>query len=206
MFLNRIVVAQGRPKAKLFLDGREALELDRETVQRLNLAPGQELSPSFLQYIRKEDIYSQALRRALKLIRLRPRSEKELRDKIAPLFPQEVLERLIRELTAEGLLDDARVGQAWIDWYLAQRRKSAREIERELFRRGLKKALVKKLLSSIPADEEEKTARQLAKKKMRTAAKLKDRRALYQKVGGYLARKGFAYSAIKKALEKLLIE
>jgi len=202
MRISKILVPQQGNKAQLFIDGREALKLDKATVERLGLCAEQELSPSFLQYIRDEDIYSGALRVAFRFLQLRLRSTNEIEDKLKPLFPQAIIKRLLHELTEAGLLNDRRVASVLLALRLEQGRRSLREIAAELKRKGFASALIKEIIGEVPQGQDETSALKLAQKRMRQKKKEWDWQSFFEKTSSYLARKGFSYPTIRQVLKR----
>jgi regulatory protein len=199
MLLSKITVSRSGNQAQLFIDGREAFKVDKETVRRLSLTSGQELTPSSLQYIRNEDIYSQALRQAARLIKMRPRSAKELGLRLNRRFPKNIVSRLIQELKTQNIVNDHQIASMLLWLRQEQGYKSLREIEQELHLKGFERSLVRELIQKTDRSREQETALRLARRKARLI-KTKSRQDFFQKVGRYLQGKGFAYETIRRVL------
>ena len=187
-------------QAQLVIDGRGALKLEKETVRRLDLKVGQEVFPSFLKYIKEEDIYSLAQREALRLLTRKLRSTQELIKKLRHLFPQKIVERLRAELTKEGLLNDSTLASSLLWWRIGQGRHSLKEIKAELKKRGFERPLVRELLGGVAPEKEEPIALKLAYRKAQRTSE-RDWLKLRDKIGTYLRNKGFSYPIIARVLK-----
>ncbi len=91
-------------KINLFLDGRFAFALAKETAQGREV--GKELSPEEVQSLTRKDALERARDFSLRFLSYRPRSEKEMRERLwRHGFPPETVEETIARLKDQGLLD-----------------------------------------------------------------------------------------------------
>ena len=75
---------------------------------------------------------------ALRYLTARPRSERELRDRLRQRKVGEmVIDRTVEQLRARGLLDDFTFAQYWVDQRVTFRPRSRRMLEMELRRKGV---------------------------------------------------------------------
>jgi len=91
---------------------------------------------------------------ALRLLSYRPRSEQELRDRLArKAFGRRVIEDTLRRLRELGYVDDAAFARFWTETRQAQRPRSRRLLTGELRRRGVAQEQAEEATADI-SDEE----------------------------------------------------
>ena len=136
---------------------------------------------------------------SLRFLSFRPRSEKEIRDnlkkkKALPL----VIEKIINKLKDKNFLNDEEFTKWWVEQRTKFQPKSLRVIKIELKQKGISQDLI----GSIIQNDLER-AKELVRKKLPRYQNL-DKNKLYQKLGGFLARRGFDYETIKESIDGLL--
>jgi regulatory protein len=125
----------------------------------------------------------------------RPRSRKELSDKLAAKnVPADIASRLLDRFEEVGLVDDEAFARSWV-----ATRSSAdgggkglarRALAQELRRKGIDDETARTALDEIDAGDEEAAARALVRKKLRSLSRVDDATATRRLVG-LLARKGY---------------
>lgn len=139
-----------------------------------------------------------SLQKLYRLISIRPRSEKEIRDyfRRKEIYDDETIESSIEKLKKLRLLNDQEFAKAWVQ--SRSRKLGKKSIKQELFQKGIAKELIEKVMSV--SEDEETIAQKLLKKKSKV---WKDLAPLEfkKKAFGFLGRKGFEYSVIEKAIK-----
>lgn len=152
------------------------------------------------------DLYDKYLNDSLHFLSYRARSEKEVRDKLAQKnAPAEIIEKIISKLKQQRFLNDEQFAEEWVRSRSAYRLKSKRIIKMELFKKGIDPEIIEKTLNQ--KDEEGIDDNQQIKKlleKRLSHYKGLPRDKLYQKLGGFLARRGFDWDTIKKNIDDVL--
>lgn len=138
-------------------------------------------------------------KRALGLLDQRARSREELRSRLVKAeFEPKLVEEVLDDLAASGLLNDAQFASEWVRQRAARRGKSARALDMELRDKGVGGADRAAALEQISEDDEERTARDVAEKAARKVKAAPSDRAEYDKqlrrIVGALARRGFNQS------------
>ncbi|MCM8779459.1 MAG: recombination regulator RecX [Candidatus Omnitrophica bacterium] len=149
-----------------------------------------------------EDI-EKAKNYALKLLKYRPRTQKEIFERlIKKKYPQDLIEKVVQELKEAGLLNDREFVKFWINWRREVNPRSKNFIFWELRKKGVSEDLIKEKLEEINSEDDFSQAEQLAKKQFE---RLKDREPEKKKIRiyGYLKRRGFAESIIYDILNNL---
>ncbi len=152
----------------------------------------------------KQDEIRKARALGYRLFKIRPRSSKELQDRLKQKsFSEPVVAETIEYFTQLGLIDDRQFTKAWIASRL-NKPFGFRRIKEELKIKGIDPEIVKEAIAEIadngyPEDEIVRKLAQKRAKKYPPAAK----QLIQQRVYGYLVRRGFSTSAVMKAIKEL---
>ena len=141
---------------------------------------------------------------ALRLLAFRPRSENELRSRLArKKLPVESIESVMQDLRRGGMLDDARFAKLYALSRIQSRTFGKERVKRELMQRGLSPAVVESAMESIEDIDDRSVAEETARKKLATMKNLTPE-AKKRRLHGTLMRRGFSVSVIFKVLDELL--
>jgi regulatory protein len=152
------------------------------------------------------DLYDKYLNSALHFLSFRGRSEKEVKDKlIQKNAPIEVIEKIISTLKQKRFLNDEQFAKDWVHSRSTYRLKSKRIIKMELQKKGIGPEIIEKTLNQND-DEEFSDSQQVKKILEKRLSRYKGlpKNILYQKLGGFLARRGFDWDTIKKSIDDVL--
>ncbi len=135
----------------------------------------------------------------------RARSRSELEGKLAKKgVPDQVAVRLLDRFEEVGLVDDEAFARSWVESRQAGKGLARRALAQELRRKGVDDEVAREVLEDVDPDDEESAARELVRRKMRTAARL-DRDTAIRRLSGMLARKGYpasvAFRVVREELE-----
>ncbi|HEX7974306.1 MAG TPA: RecX family transcriptional regulator [Anaerolineales bacterium] len=179
---------RNRQRVNVYLDGEFAFGLAR--IVAVWLEVGQELSDEKIVQLQSEDSREVAYQQALKFLNYRPRAEGEIRKNLKEhAISEETINEVLERLKQNGLVDDLRFAQAWIENRSELRPRSRRALAYELQRRGVDRQLAEESLESL---NDEELAYQAALKQSRKLTGL-DWPDFRQKMYGFLARRGFNY-------------
>ena len=132
------------------------------------------------------------------------RSRQELADRLARRnVPDDVAGRLLDRFEEVGLVDDEAFARSWVDSRQRTRGLARRALAQELRRKGVADETARDVLAEVDPAEEEQTARELVRKKLRGLRGVDDTAAA-RRLAGLLARKGYsaglAYAVVKDEL------
>lgn len=141
---------------------------------------------------------------SLRFLSYRPRSEKELKDKLKIKKVEfSIIERIILKLKEHNFLNDEEFTKWWIDQRTTFRPRSLRLIKIELKQKGILNDVIDNIIqnSEYKIKNEKEKAYKLIEKKME---RLKDlpRQEVYQKAGSFLARRGFDMDTIHSVIDE----
>ncbi len=149
---------------------------------------------------------SKILERIYRLISLRQRSEKEIRDyfriKGKGAYSNSVIEDTVKKLKELQLLDDEQFARSWVE--SRSRKKGIKVIKQELFYKGISREIIEEVYrQQATGNSESETAEKLLEKKLRVWKNLEPQK-FKQKAYDFLMRRGFEYEVIKIVVEKAL--
>lgn len=167
--------------------------------------------------LKQEVLLPRAKRRVLYILQSAARSEAWLRDKLkAEYYPEAVIEQAMDYVKGFHYVDDKRMAESYIRCRIKE--KSKREIEQQLYRKGIAKDIVREAFLSVEAEYEqyesegesselEAIRKFLRKKGFYSLEEQEDTREYKefsyeekQKLAAALLRKGFGMNDIKKVL------
>ncbi len=191
-----------RGRFALFFDGEFAFSLDEETFASSDLHTGDVLEDWEIEQLRTRSDTRKALDKALDYLALRDHAAGELYQKLCRKFDPHSAAAAVAKAEALGLLDDENFARRRAAELLAKR-KSRREIDRDLAAKGIDRDLVYRVLEELFADEEGEdpelaAARALVQRQY--ASKLAAGK--WQQVAAALARRGFPHSVIRAVLDE----
>lgn len=148
--------------------------------------------------------FSACLAAALRFMSYRPRTVQEVRQRMSRRFTSETVDQTIDYLVEAGYLDDSAFSSQWISSRERRRPKGARALQYELTRLGVDRATIEDALADY--DEATNAYRAALRPAERLAAQQCSYHDFRRKVGEYLMRRGFAYSAISATVARLWSE
>lgn len=190
-------------RVNIYLDDKFGFGLDLENFIKLGIKVEQEFSEQEIEQIVKKAEFQKTLDKILKFAILRPRSEKEIEGWLKRKKIHESLHKdLFNRLNRLDLVDDKKFAQWWVEQRQEFSPRAKRILEMELRIKGIKKEIIEEVLGETKVNEE-KIARELLEKKsyrFKNLGKLEAR----QKMAQFLARKGFGWEVIEKAVGKVI--
>lgn len=187
----------------VYLDGRYAFWLSSTLVEDRGLGVGQDLTGREIDELLSADQFHRALESALGYLTYRPRSEKEVIQKLGQKkYDPEVIDRVIERLRLLRYVDDVDFARFWIDNREAFSPRGARLLKMELRQRGVDSETIDTVMRGEVEIDEVASAIRLGRKKLRSYASA-DRATFRQRMGAYLQRRGFDFEAINQAVIQL---
>lgn len=145
----------------------------------------------------------EAINAALKYISHRPRSEKEVIDKLTQKFSPEIVEQVVADLCKKNILND----QLYLK-LLSESGKFKRwgplKMKAEFKKRGLPEDLFEKMEDSFDNEQFERQATDIALKKLKTMKADSSFEQKMRKIQYALASKGYPMSIVQNVCYKVL--
>lgn len=137
---------------------------------------------------------------ALRFLAQRPRSEREIRRRLGEKGHAEAqIDGAIVRLGELGLVDDRAFAQYWIENRDVFSPRGPRALRAELAQKGVPREVVDVELEA--GRDEDADAYRAAEKRARALSRL-DESAFRQRLGQFLLRRGFTWSAIEPAVDR----
>ncbi len=189
---------RARGRVDVHLDGDVAFSV--ALIHALWLKIGQTLSDDEIASLRAADTLEQAKQRVVGLLEFRPRSVREVQQRLKRAGVDEAtIEQVVDQLKAAGMLDDTAFAAAWVESRLRANPRGKRMLAWELRQKGADPQAIEASLAGVDDSE---AAFSAARKRLPRLAALpapERRRKLIE----YLARNGFAFTIIEDVLGKL---
>ena len=146
---------QTNGKYKLFLDNNTDLVLYEDTILKYNLLLKGEIDKKTLKEITDYNFRCDTYYTALKSLKSRFKSVKELRDNlIKKEYPKDYVEEAIDRLKKEKYLDDRSFTKSYINNQIITTSKGPKKIYNELVKKGVDKKIVNEEINSFTEEEQ----------------------------------------------------
>ena len=158
---------------------------------------------------------------SLRFLSYRPRSEKEIRDNLVrksrgarsgsarKKIDPTMIDRVINKLKEQKFINDEEFAKWWIEQRTSFRPRSLRLIKIELRQKGISNEIIDKMIYDLRLmiDDLEQAKKLVEKRIRRFRNKFgMTREEMNQKLGGFLARRGFDWDTIKQSIDELVFK
>lgn len=178
----------------IYIDGKYSFSLSELELINSGLRVNQEINTKEVAKLKDQSQEGKMFDRTLNLLSIRPRSEWEIvnyleRKKQAPALIENILSRL----SNLGYINDRKFAELWVDNRRRLKPTSSLKLRSELKQKHISSEIIDEVLSQ-KQDDHSALKEMLERKRLRYPDKIK----LMQ----HLARQGFRYDDIKRALEE----
>lgn len=188
-------------RVSIFLDGAYAFGVTLEVAARLR--KGQHLSDAEIAALRAGDEVDAAYQAALHYLAARPRSRAEVMQQLAHKeHSPEAIAAALDRLEQQMYVDDAAFAEYWVDNRSRFRPRSAAALRYELRQKGVDPTAIAAATQEL--DESAAAWSAVASRLERWQALSEDE--LAQKIGSYLARRGFSYAIARQTAQRAWAE
>ena len=201
------IVPAPRPAGRfaVLVDGREAVVLTLEAIERLRLTVGRSVA-GLEEQIALEAKRLHAYDRALNMLAFRARSSSELARSLQRKGEEKPhVDWAIDRLREQGLVDDAAFARSFARAKVVDGKQSRRRVQQDLARKGVSRSLSDEAIDTVIEEEgvdQRAIVEEAARKKLRSLTGLEpavQRRRLY----GFLARRGYEIDDIRSVLSAI---
>jgi regulatory protein len=192
---------RGGRRSNVFVDGRFAFAVSTELAATLRV--GTPVDDTSVAGLLDEDQRARCYDAALRFLGPRPRSEREIRDRLAKHeFAPPMIDATVERLRRIGLVDDTAFAEYWVDQRQTHRPRGGRLLKQELRAKGVDAEVAS---AALPEEDDEEGAYQAALRKAHSL-RLADERTFRQRLGGFLQRRGFNYETTRSVVNRLWTE
>ncbi len=184
----------------IYIDHHYFTSLDEEVLARNHLQVGMVVDEESMGHILYQDELRCAYNKSISYLGYRSRSRKEVAVYLERKgFSTEVIEKTLEKLESYRFVNDDDFARLWVRNRKYGKLMGRRIINQELIHKGVDREIIEDALKEITEEDELRKAIQLAQKTLPKYSKLMKKEQAY-KTGQVLARKGFGWEVIRKAL------
>ena len=148
-------------------------------------------------------LFEKYLTLSYRYLSIRNRSETEIREYLGKKnAAQEIIDKIVTRLKEKKFLNDEEFARSFVLNRARLKPKGKKLLTLELRQKGIAEDLIKKVLDEVRGEipDELSQAKSLIVKKMQKMVGM-PKQEIYQKVGGFLARRGYSWDVVKKAID-----
>jgi regulatory protein len=204
--ITRIEPQQRRPgRFNIQADGEFLIGVSAETLVSFALRTGDEITEETRRRLEDAEDSAAARAAAMRLLAVRPRTEKEIRDRLrAKEFGDERIAALLEDLRRSGLVNDEQFCRMFVHDVLALRPTGRIPLRRKLLLLGVPKETVDRTLDeAFEGVDVQGAALELARAFLRKDPARRDPAKLRPRLASYLGRKGYGWDIIQQVLRKV---
>ena len=193
-------------RVNISVDGKYRFSLDSYQLIELGVKVGREYDEEELVALEQESQFGKIYGRALEYCLMRPHSVREVqqylykktrpkRDKTGELRPgiaPEITARVFERLIEKGYVDDNKFARFWVENRFVGKGISKRKLRSELMTKGINSTIIGHILSETERNDTDEMKKIILKKRSHYPDD--------NKLIAYLARQGFDYDEIKRAI------
>ena len=199
---------RSQDRADLYVDGQLVCGVALEMLFANDLRVGDEISNQTIDALRAQEAFWQVKQAAFSLLSVRARSRGELADRLRRKgFDAPLIEEVLHNIEALGLLDDAIFAESWVRDRVRLRPRGAAALVAELARKKVQpdvaRNAVQRVLSAGSVSEDQMCV-DAAERYLRTKRDRYDRDVLERRLYGYLTRRGFPSASVRSAVRNAL--
>lgn len=177
-------------------DGQQ-YKIDTATLQNEGIKEGTHIPFDDFLEINHLSNCNRAYEKALYLLDYRDRTFVEIKRKLLENYPPEAVDYALERVQDLGLIDDENFARRFAGEMINFKNYGKKRVESELYRRGVERDIIDKVLAEFDIDNEEKI-REIIKRKYYPVS---DDKKEVAKIINALMRQGYSYSDIKNALK-----
>lgn len=199
MIITSLERQQRRRRVNVFVDGRFALAVGLDLAAERGLHTGMTLNEADLLALRQAEARQRAYEAGLRLLAYRPRSEREMRQRLARRgFERPLIDETVERLRRLGYLDDEAFARYWTENRDQLSPRARRLIQSELRLKGIDPETAAEA-STVVSDED--AAYRAAARRLRSLVGL-DFPSFRDRLGNFLRRRGFTYDVARHTVDR----
>lgn len=190
-------------RCSIHLDGTYAFGLHASIVTAEGLHKGKTLREEDCRRMLNEDRYYRVLKRIMQFVGYRPRSTKEITDRMRQLGADEgIASRILARLTEWNMVDDTDFAKRFAESRL--RRHGPRRVHMDLMQKGIPPEIAESVLAdTVDPEAQSRKLDELVLLTLKRYRRETDAMIQEQKTIRFLMRRGYEAEAIRSALSRL---
>jgi regulatory protein len=201
--ITKVTPTQRDPeRISVFIDGQFAFALPDIIVATRGLKRGVELTLEQVRELAGIAEGEKATAAALTFVSYRPRSEREVRDRLRrKAYEPAAIDYAIEKMRGWRYLDDTAFAEFWVENRAEHAPRGKRALQSELRAKGVDREVVERVLDETDLDEQS-AALDIARKRLRSLASY-DEETQRRRLAAFLARRGYGWDVVKPTLAHL---
>jgi regulatory protein len=193
-----------KDRVNIYLDGQFAFGLSLHQFADANLKVGQEITQQQIEQLIKLSEFGKIFDKTLKFLSFRPRSKWEIENYLKnKKAGTEVENKVLAKLEKLGLVNDLEFANWWIENRLKFRPRGPVILKSELIKKGIDREIIDQILEKIDDQSQHELALKIAQKQAQKFKNL-DKSKFFQKMAGFLGRRGFSWEITKAVIDSVL--
>jgi regulatory protein len=193
-----------KDRVNIYLDGQFAFGLSFQQFADANLKVGQEITQDEINKLIKLSEFGKIFDKTLKFLSFRPRSKWEIENYLKnKKAGTEVENKVLAKLEKLGLVNDLEFANWWIENRLKFRPRGPVILKSELIKKGIDREIIDQILEKIDDQSQHELALKIAQKQAQKFKNL-DKSKFFQKMAGFLGRRGFSWEITKAVIDSVL--
>ncbi len=186
----------------VYIDGEFVLGVYDDTLLKYQLRKGDEITPEKLTEIREYDEYNYGKNVAYKFLSYKPRSIKEVKNKLTyKKISKESVEKIIEHLKKYQFLNDESYAKMYLEQKTNNKGMGKSMVQFKMIDKGIDKEMISKVIEeNYPEDKQIEAGKKLLEKYLKKKKKVEDKMELKRKCSQYLFSRGFSYGIIAQIL------
>lgn len=186
---------KNKKRYSVFIDNEFKFGMIGEDVLFFKLKEGMEIDEKKYEYILENVILTEAKDKAIRFLGYRPRTKKEMYNKLCTYeYPENVIESVMALLEQYGYINDFHYAETYIKEKTGLKNEGLYKIKYDLKYKGISQDLIERALAEFSYNPLNSILKLINKKLTLNNYDEKDK----QKVYNYLVRKGFSHEDIKE--------
>jgi regulatory protein len=198
-----ITALERQPRRRNFelqIDGQPAITISQDICVQFGLRAGDEISDERLSAVREAEERHKAMKSALRLLSYRPRSEREIRDRLARKgIRPEIRDATVSRLRETGLIDDEAYARTFVESRDRTSPRARRLIAAELRTKGVGRHVVEEATAEV---DDRAAAYRAAARRARSLTRVSFAE-FRRRLGDFLVRRGFDYETAEDTVSRL---
>lgn len=189
-------------RVSIDIDGEFAIGVSLDTLAHEGIFVGQHLDQHHIDRLVASDNYDRAKQSALRLLEIRPRSRRELTDRLRQkAYDTTTISAVCARLTEAGLIDDHAFATYLVEQRLRTASRGSGAIQRDLSKHGITKDAISTLSQQHDIGASDADHALLYARKLANRLRGLDKATYTRRLSGVLLRRGYPMSAVRAAIQ-----
>jgi regulatory protein len=184
------------------IDGEFAIGVSLDTLAHEGIFVGQHLDQQHVERLVASDNYDHAKQSALRLLEIRPRSLRELTDRLRQkAYDTTTITAVCARLTEAGLIDDHAFATYLVEQRLRTASRGSGAIARDLYKHGIPRDAISTISQQHDIGASDADHALLHARKLANRLRGLDKATYTRRLSGVLLRRGYPMSAVRAAVQ-----